>query len=121
MKRSDISKKLADIKSPKFLINSALIIIFAVIITGILVSKYFFFQTIVGSDNTSKVMITAPKDIEVVDSVKTEKRKREVAQKVKPVYTTADNVYIKNNLNEITEEINYIRQQNTEIKEKEKD
>ncbi len=109
MKKSDIEKKIADIKSPKFLINSALILVFALLITGILVSKYFFFQTIVGSDNTSKVMITAPKDIEVVDSVRTEKRRREVAQKVKLVYSTADDVYIKNNLNEIIDEIENIR------------
>ncbi len=109
MKKIDINKKIEDIKSPKFLINFALIFCFALLITGILVSKYFFFQTIVGSDNTSKVMITAPKDIEVIDSFKTEKRRREVAQKVKLVYSTADDVYIKNNLNEIIEEIENIR------------
>ena len=81
MKKSDIDKKIADIKSPKFLINSVLILVFALLITGILVSKYFFFQTIVGSDNTSKVMITAPKDIEVIDSVRTEKGAEKLLKK----------------------------------------
>ena len=67
MKKFDIKKQLSGIKSPKFLINSVLILFFAIVFTGILVSKYFFFQTIVGSDNTSKITVTAPKDIEVVE------------------------------------------------------
>ena len=119
MKKLDINKYLEGLKSPKFLINAAFITLFAIIITGILVSKYFFFQTIVGNDNASKVMVTAPANIEVIDSIKTEKRKREVAQKVNFVYTPADDTYIKNNLNEIIEEIKQIRA-NNEISESDK-
>ena len=120
MKKFDINKKLSWIKSPKFLINSSLILLFAIIFTGILVSKYFFFQTIVGSDNTSKIQVTAPKDIEVVDVFKTEKRKREVAQKVNVIYSPADDIYIKNNLNEIIEEVKTIRLSNDDISTKQK-
>ena len=119
MKKFDINKHLELFKSPKFLINAVFILLFAVVFTGILVSKYFFFQTIVGKDNTSKVMVTAPGYIEVIDSIKTEKRKREVAQKVNFVYTPADDTYIKNNLNEIIEEIRQIRQ-NSEMTEEDK-
>ena len=114
MKKLDINKHLEFLKSPKFLMNAAFILLFA-----ILVSKYFFFQTIVGKDNTSKVMVIAPADIEVIDSIKTEKRKREVAQKVNFVYTPADDTYIKNNLNEIIEEIKQIRK-DTEMSEDDK-
>ncbi len=119
MKKFDINKYLEGFKSPKFLINAAFIVIFTLIFTGILVSKYFFFQTIVDKDNTSKEMITAPTDIEVIDSIKTEKRKREVSQKVNLVYTPADDTYIKNNLNEIIDEIKQIRN-NEEMSEEDK-
>ena len=121
MKKFDIKKKLSGINSPKFLINSALILLFAIIFTGILVSKYFFFQTIVGSDNTSKIMVAAPKDIEVIDVFKTEKRKREVAQKVSAIYSPADDIYIKNNLNEIIEEVKAIRASNDDTSIKQRD
>lgn len=109
MKKFDIKKKLSWIKSPKLVANVVLIGLFTLVFTGILVSKYFFFQTVVDTDNTSKVMVTAQKDIEVVDIIKTEKRRREVAQKVNVIYSPADDVYIKNNLNEIIEEVKSIR------------
>lgn len=118
MKKLDINRNLALLKSPKLLINIALILIFALAFTGIIVSKYYFFQTIVGKDNISKVMIIAPTNIEVVDNIKTEKRKREVASKVKPVYSPADNTYIKNNLNEIEESVIAIRNQDETEKDK---
>ena len=121
MKKFDIKKQLSGIKSPKFLINSVLILFFAIVFTGILVSKYFFFQTIVGSDNTSKITVTAPKDIEVVDAFKTEKRRREVAQKVSAIYSPADDIYIKNNLNEIIEEVKAIRTSNDDTSIKQRD
>ena len=62
MKKIDFNKKLSGLKSPKFLLNGFLIVIFAVIFTGIIVSKYFFFQTIAGTDNISKVMVVAPRE-----------------------------------------------------------
>ena len=120
MNISDLNKKISGLKSLKFIINAALVVVFAVVFTGILVSKYIFFQTIVGPDNTSKVQVIAPKDIEVVDSIKTEKRKREVALKVNPVYSPVDNLYIKNNLNELFEEIKSIRSKDIDKREKQR-
>lgn len=120
MNISDLNKKISGLKSLKFIINTALVVVFAVVFTGILVSKYVFFQTIVGPDNTSKVQVIAPKDIEVVDSIKTEKRKREVALKVNPVYSPVDNLYIKNNLNELFEEIKSIRSKDLDKREKQR-
>lgn len=121
MKKFDINKKLTGFKSPQFIVNIILILLFTFIFTGILVSKYFFFQTIVDSNNTSKETITAPKNIEVIDDIKTEKRKREVAQKVNLVYSPADDIYIKNNLNEIIEEVNQIRNSDETTEKKESD
>lgn len=120
MKKFNISKQISGLKSPSLLINGFLILLFLFTLTGILVTKYFFFQTIVGPDNTSKVMVTAPRNIEVIDYIKTEKRRREVAQKVNVIYSPADSIYIKNNLNEYIEEIKKIRISDNTEKEKQK-
>ncbi len=112
--------KFSAIKIPKKYINLIFVVFFAIIFTGILVSKYFFFQTIVGNDNTSKVMVTAPKNIEVIDSIKTENRKREVARKVNVIYSTADDLYIKNNLNDIVNKIKEIRANTSDYRDKQK-
>ncbi len=118
MKKTEYIKILEQIKSPKNIINILIFTAFALAITGVLVSKYIFFQTIVGQDNISKVMVTAPVDIEVIDHIKTENRKREVARKVNVIYSTADDTYIKNNLHVIIEQINKIRTSNISEKEK---
>ena len=81
MKKFDIFKKFTWLKSPKHVVNMLLVALFAFVFTGVLVSKYVFFQTIVGSDNNSKVTVVAPKNIEVVDAIKTEIRKREFNRK----------------------------------------
>lgn len=121
MKRINYNKYFEQFKSPKVITNIVLVSLFVFIFTGIIISKYFFFQTIVDSDNISKVMVIAPKDIEVVDSIKTEKRKREVALKVNLVYSPADDAYIVNNLNEIIQEITVIRHKTISEKEKQKE
>ena len=121
MKKIEFFKRFPLLKSPKHILNMFLVAFFAFVFTGILVSKYVFFQTIVGSDNNSKVMVVAPKNIEVVDIIKTEIRRREAVQNVKPVYVPADRVYITNNLKEIIEDINQIRQSSLSYKDKERD
>ncbi len=121
MKRLNIEKNLEYFKSPKRLTNLALIISFTLVFTGILVSKYFFFQPILDADNTSKVMVVAPKNIEVIDTIKTEVRRKEVAQKVDFIYTPGDDIYIKNNLNEFIEQIKDIRHSDLSEYEKKKE
>ncbi|MGM9993503.1 MAG: HD family phosphohydrolase [Candidatus Avigastranaerophilus sp.] len=121
MRKLNINQFAEFFKSPKMVINTLLITGFIILFTGIIVSKYFFFQTIVDSDNISKVTVAAPKDIEVIDSIKTEKRKREVAQKVSLVYSPADDGYIKNNLNETIQLITEIRHRDIPEKDKQKE
>ena len=121
MRKINIKKYIETLKSPKLITDCFLIITFILIFTGVIVSKYFFLQTIVGSDNISKVMVIAPRDIEVVDSIKTEKRRKEIAQKVSLVYSPADDGYIKNNLNEIINEILLIRHKPIADSEKQKE
>ena len=120
MKKSDIIKKIEEIKSPKLIINAFLILIFALLFTSILVSKYFF-QTIVDIDDRSKVQVIAPKDIEVNDDIATDKRKKEASNRVPFVYAPADDTYIKNNLNEIIQNITLIREKNADEKSKKKE
>ena len=98
MKKFNLGEKLNDLRYSKNVIGAILIFVFASIFTGILVSKYLF-QTIVDNNNTSKVTVVAQKNIEVVDTLRTEARKREVAEKVDVIYTPGDDVYIQNNLN----------------------
>ncbi|MBQ3640436.1 HDIG domain-containing protein [bacterium] len=120
MKKFNLTEKINDIRYYRNTINIIIILIFAALFTGILVSKYFF-QTIVDNNNTSKVTVIAQKNIEVVDTLKTEARKREVAEKVDVVYTPGDTVYIQNNLNEFIEEIKQIRANDKTLKEKQKE
>ena len=120
MIKINFKDKFSKVKIKKKYINFVSLAIFAVLFTGILVSKYFFFQTIVGDDNTSKIMVTAPRNIEVIDTIKTENRKREVARKVNVIYSTADDLYIINNLNDIINKINEIRTSNSDYKDKQK-
>ena len=121
MRKINIKKYIETLKSPKLITDCFLIITFILIFTGVIVSKYFFLLTIVGSDNISKVMVIAPRDIEVVDSIKTEKRRKEIAQKVNLVYSPADDGYIKNNLNEIINEILLIRHKHIDDNQKQKE
>ncbi len=121
MKKADIINKIQELKSPKVLANIGFIFLFAIILTGILVSKYFFFQSIINDDYTSKSTFTATKDIKVTDSVKTEKCKRDAANNVSPVYILADDIYIKNNLNEILKTLNKKRHEIKDDKNRNKD
>ena len=121
MRKININHFVEFFKSPKMITNTFLMAGFILLFTGIIVSKYFFFQTIVDTDNISKVTVIAPKDIEVIDSIKTEKRKREVAQKVGVVYSPADDGYIKNNFNEIVNLIIEIRNRDITEREKQKE
>ncbi len=120
MKKAEFIKLIEKVKTPKYLVNMLLFIAFAILFTGILVSKYIFFQTIIGKDNISKEMVIAPVNIEVIDHIKTENRKREVARKVNVIYSTADDTYIKNNLHIIIDQINKIRKSNDIEKEKQR-
>ncbi len=116
MKKADIIKTLQEFKSPKILVNTGFIFLFAILLTSILVSKYFFFQSIINDDYTSKSTFSATKDIKVIDSIKTEKCKRDAANNVSPVYILADDIYIKNNLNEIIKTL--INKRNEFLEEK---
>lgn len=117
---ADINKNIKSFFTHKYFINGLIILVFALVFSGVLVSKYAFFQAVVDAENKSKITVIAPNDIEITDTIKTEKRKREVSQKVALIYSPADDTYIKNNLNEITEYIKEVKNSDETVKEKQR-
>lgn len=87
------------------------IIIFLVtltVLTGLLSSRYYFYQNII-ENSVSKTNIEAKKPIKVVDIEKTNKRKRDVSNKVAPILTPVQDDYIRNNLSKNLDSIKDIR------------
>lgn len=119
MKRNNFGRKIKDFLYSKYTLNIFLTLIFAISLTGILVSKYFQ-ETIIGENNTSKIEVIASRDIVVVDSVKTEARRREVAKNVEFIYKPSDDLYIQNNLAECIDDIKNIRKSDVSYREKQK-
>ena len=109
-------KFIDDIKeailSSKF-INGSLFIIFAIIFTAILSSKYFLFQTIITPDGISKKDVIAKKTIEVTDIFKTEQQRKEVMQRIAPILTPTEDSYIKNNLSALEKSVIEIKDKRT--------
>ncbi|MBP3924798.1 HDIG domain-containing protein [bacterium] len=70
---------------------------FTIIMTAIIASQNYFFQNIV-ENGVSKMDIVAQKTLTVVDVMRTEQHKKEVAQKVEPIMAPAEDDFIKDNL-----------------------
>ena len=83
-------------------------IFFTVLLTTIIASQNFFFQSIV-ENGISKKDIIAQKTITVVDVKRTEQHKKEVAQKVEPILTSAEDDFIRTNLETLENSILQIR------------
>ena len=79
MKNSKLLHFIKNINNSHNLNNIILFIIFAVILTFIMASKYIIFQNLINKDGLSKREIVANKTIEVVDTFKTEQLRKEVA------------------------------------------
>ncbi len=112
MKKAALSTAISNIFVSSKTINILIFLGFTVIFTALLASKYFFFQSIVNDDNTSRIDVAAHKTIEVVDTFKTEQRRSEVSQKIEPILTPAEDSYIKNNLDGLINSIDIIKKKN---------
>ncbi len=113
MKKFKFLNIFEDGLSSSMFVNIIAFLMFSLLFTVVLSSKYFLFENIISSDNTSKHDIIATKTIEVVDTFKTEQQKKEVALRIEPILTPAEDNYIKNNLTSLVESIVQIRQKNT--------
>lgn len=121
MKKIQFINLLADTFSSSKVINLLVFILFALIMTGTLGARYYLFQSIIADDGTSKREIIAPKTIKVVDTFKTEQNKKEIAQKVEPILTPAEDTYIKNNYATLVKSIEQIRAKKTNYAQKKDD
>ena len=113
MRKIQLINLLADTFSSSKVINLLIFITFAIVMTAALGARYYLFQSIIADDGTSKRDIVAPKTIKVVDTFKTEQNKKEIAQKVEPILTPAEDSYIKNNYAMLIKSIEQIRAKQT--------
>src|SRR5574344_1787881 len=99
------------------ILNCLAFLCFTLLITAILASQNFFFQSII-ENGISKKDIIARKTITVVDVQRTEQHRREIAQKVDPILVPAEDDFIKNNLAALQSSIMQIRKKNTSFQNK---
>jgi len=81
---------------------------FTILMTAIISSQNFFFQSII-ENGISKKDIIAQKTFKVIDVKRTEQHKKEVAQKVDYILTPAEDDFIKTNLETLQNSIWQIR------------
>lgn len=112
MKKQKLINACSEVISSSKTVTISIFVLFAVAFTTLLASKFFLFQSIVDDEKTSRIDVVAQKTIEVVDTIKTEQRKKEIAQKIEPILTPAEDSYIKNNLDNLLNSINVIRSKN---------
>ena len=101
-------KKFLDIIASKMFRNIVCFILFAGLMTAAISSQNFFFQKII-ENNIALKDVYAEKDIKVIDTVKTEKHKKEVAQNVEPILTQAEDEFITNSLTALQNNVLRIR------------
>ena len=118
MRKIQLINLIADTFSSSKVINLLIFITFAIVMTAALGARYYLFQSIIADDGTSKRDIVAPKTIKVVDTFKTEQNKKEIAQKVEPILTPAEDSYIKNNYAMLVKSIEQIRAKQTNYTQK---
>ena len=90
-------QKILEIISSKKFRNIFFFVAFTFLMTAAISSQNFFFQKIIDNNMALKEVI-AEKDIKVIDTVKTEQHKKEVAQNVEPILTQAEDEFITTSL-----------------------
>jgi len=110
-KNEIISKVKAFLTSTKT-IKALALFTFTFLMTGIISSQNFFFQNII-ENGISKRDIVAQKTLTVVDVKRTEQHRKEVASRLDPVLTAAEDEFIKTNLLTLENSISQIRKKDT--------
>ena len=94
MKKTKFINVISDIFSPSKVTSCGIFLLFAICFTLILSCKYFLFQNIITADGISIKDVTARKTIEVTDVFKTEQQRKEVAQRISPILTPAEDALL---------------------------
>lgn len=105
-------QKIIDFILSKNFRNITCFVIFTVLITAAISSQNYFFQKVV-ENGISKRDIIAQKDIKVIDTKKTELRKKEVAQSVEPILTQAEDDFILSGLDTLQKSVIKIREKDS--------
>lgn len=108
MIQSKYFEKTVEFLSSSKVIKVLAFLIFAFLMSVIISSQNFFFKSII-ENGISKKDIIAQKTITVIDVEKTELHKKEIAQKINPILSPADDSFIKNNLATLQSSILQIR------------
>lgn len=114
MKQLKSIERAAEFLSASKTLNVSAFLIFTLLMSVILSSQNFFFKSII-ENGISKKDIVAPKTITVIDVKKTELHKKEIAQRIDPILSPAEDDFIKNNLATIQSSIIQIRRKNAPI------
>lgn len=108
MNKEDFFIKIREFYGSSIVHKIGAFIGFTLIMTALIASQNFFFQNII-ENGISKRDIIAQKTLTVEDVKRTEQRKKEVAQKVEPVLTPAEDDFIKTNLQTFQNSVTQIR------------
>ena len=101
-------RKVLDFIASKNFRNIFCFILFTSLMTAAISSQNFFFQKVI-ENNMALKEVVAEKDIKVVDTVKTEQHRKEVAQNVEPILTQAEDEFITTSLTALHNSITKIR------------
>ena len=104
-------QKILDFISSKSFRNVFCFLVFTILMTAAISSQNFFFQKII-ENNMALREVIAEKDIKVIDTVKTEQHRKEVAQNVEPILTQAEDEFITTSLTALQNSIIKIRKKN---------
>ncbi len=103
--------KILDFITSKTFRNVFCFVLFTSLMTAAISSQNFFFQKIIDNNMALREVI-AEKDIKVIDTVKTEQHRKEVAQNVEPILTQAEDEFITTSLTALQNSIIKIRKKN---------
>ena len=117
MRKIEYFEKMREILTSSRAVKILYLVTFTLLITTIIASQNFFFQSII-DNGISKKDVIAQKTITVEDVKRTEQHRREVAQKVEPILVPAEDDFIKTNLETLQKSIIQIRKKDKSEKEK---
>lgn len=117
MQKNEYFERTKEFLSSSKVVKLFYLITFTVLVTCIIASQNFFFQSII-ENGISRRDIIAQKTLTVEDVKRTELHKREVAQKVEPILVPAEDDFIKSNLETLQNSIIQIRKKKNSEKEK---
>mgnify|MGYP004587722785 FL=1 len=117
MQKNEYIERTKEFLTSSKVIKLCYLVTFTVLVTCIIASQNFFFQSII-ENGISRRDIIAQKTLTVEDVKRTELHKREVAQKVEPILVPAEDDFIKSNLETLQNSIIQIRKKKNSEQEK---